>query len=119
MANRKKPETGPILDSKSDADDRGVNLAMEPHQFNKIIRLIKHGDISRVIQLQAATAEHMQRLRKSRDLKKAVPGPAPEASHQVNIQDFVRWAERLTKRARRAVGQLVAIDATLHARTGK
>ena len=116
MANRKQPETGPILDSVSDADKRKDSLVLPDHHFKSVIRGLKTGSLDRANVLKGACETHLKRMGKKPDLSKAVKG-IPEGSNQGDAQSIIRWMEKIGRHQRKAVNQIIAIHATAAARS--
>jgi hypothetical protein len=105
-----KPEIGlPITDAVR------VQHLLPDYQFNSVVRVIKTASLDVVKQLGVAFGARIEALDLKRDLSKAQRG-IPDGSSQVDVRSLIEWAERIGPRDRQACGQLVALDATIHAR---
>jgi len=80
-------------------------------QFNNVIRLIKLGSIDQVKSLKTATWNAMKRLGISRN-KKVAKVKVPKGSDQVDIGSLIAWMDKIEPGDKKAVGQVVIIDAT-------
>lgn len=118
MADRKQPEVGPVSDS-SVADDRVLSInVLGPDDFDRYVKLCFAGSADSVGQLLTGATIHLKRIRVKADPTKALTKFSKDASESVNLQNLFRWMEKLTKRQRKAVAQLVALHATASRRLG-
>jgi len=86
-------------------------------QFRDVIRMLKRCPIEQAASVRFATFDALKRLGAKRDPTKAVRG-IPSGSDQVNIRRILDWLDKVGPEDRRAIRQLVAIDATAVARSG-
>lgn len=121
MAPRKNVPTTPTNpnDPASEADKIKQSHKLPSDQFNRIVWAINALDASKAIQIGHGVKAALEALGVKRNLSKAVSGIPEGTSQQVNIQNVIRWTEKIRKGDRGAVRQLVALDATCAARTGK
>ena len=89
-------------------------VEMGGRHFDSIIRQIKTMAADRVGIFRSATRTAMKRMRLRPDPSKAVAG-VPEGSDQHDAQSFIIWTQKITKRDKAAVRQLIAIHATASA----
>ena len=92
-----------------------VQVELNPQQFNHVIRQIKNAAIDRAKLIRTATHSTLKRLKVKRDVSKAVKG-IPKGSDQGNVGTILTWLERIGPTDKKAIRQLVAIDATAVAR---
>ncbi len=98
--------------------------------FDNVIRWIKRVGIDHIPALLAASKANLERLEVKRNLGKAVAG-IPDGSDQGDIQSVITWMSKIhpgspsptpgkpgVPRDKKAIRQLVAIDATAVARMG-
>lgn len=121
MAQRKSPVTKPVLDNSALNEDKNLNRVKKQKELNKdhfqnVIRFIKRSSLERVNTLKTATEVTLKRLGRKRNLKKAVSG-VPEGSDHADIGTLVTWLNRVDKSDKKAVDQVLAIDATCFMRT--
>ena len=95
-----------------------VQIELLDTQFDNVIRQIKRSAIDRVKILRDSTFNTLKRLKVKRDLSKAVKG-IPKGSDQGNMGDVRQWLKRIKPGDKRAISQLVAIDATAVVRTSE
>ena len=116
MATRKAPETKPqpSLDKSNDKDL--TDHVLSTGEFDHWVRILKISSVGIVGQVKTAADDQLERLGVQPDRTKAVAG-VPDGSDQVDVRAFITWAEKLTRRHRKAVGQLVALQATAAARS--
>ena len=118
MANRKSPQTEFVPDS-SVADDTILSInTLGPGDFDRYVKICFNGSAEPVQQLMGAAAVHLKRIGVKPNPSKAVAKFNPDASDAFNLQNLYRWMEKLTKRHRKAVAQLVALHATASRRLG-
>lgn len=118
MAQRKRKDLGPHLDGNPSAADRRTRpLELPPGQFDNVVRAIKNGSRDAVLQIRQATFDNLARLGVKRNKEAAVAG-TPAGSDNVDVQSVIAWMRKIpSKDYKRAVRQLVALDATAVART--
>lgn len=80
--------------------------------FFNIIRLIHKLPLDHIAQIRSVTYETLKRLGVKRDLEKAVTA-IPKGSSQVDVGTIVAWMRKIQAKDKRAIRQLVAIDATV------
>lgn len=93
-----------------------VQVELPRDHFNNVIRYLKNCSLDRVNNLRSATFAAMKRLGVQRDLDSAVKG-VPNGSDQGDIRSIIVWMDKITKTDKKAIKQLVAIDATCVMRT--
>ncbi len=94
-----------------------VVVTMSRSQFKWVIRQIKTGTIARAKSIEVGTFAALERLGVDRDLSKAVRG-IPAGPDQGNVRTILDWLNRVGPKNKRAIKQVVAIDATAAARIG-
>ena len=105
---------------KAKTGDRQLKVLL-PHQFDNIIRQIKRGAFDSVGLIKGATDRTLERLNVKPQPQRAVTG-IPNGSNDANSSALLGWMEKLTledkrtKPGKRAVRQLLAINATATAR---
>jgi len=123
MAQRKKPDLGPHINSDEKkvsetlVDIDRIQKELLPDDFNSVIRTIKRTRMDEVIYLRNATEASLKRLKVRRDKRQSVKG-LPDASDHHDFGSIVTWMSKLQnkKTYKKAIKQLVAIDATANAR---
>lgn len=115
-SNRKKHEgpdslTVEDITVQFDKDSDMKTEALTSEQFDTIIRLVKEAELGRVNGIRGLTFSAMKRLQVKRDKMKAVKG-IPKASCQVNLGSFTTWLSSVCKDNKKAMEQIIAIDAT-------
>ena len=112
MALRKKPQTEYVKDS-SVADNTDLTVHMlGPNDFDRYIKMCFNGKVDSVSQLCETAKIHLGRIKVKPNVSKAVEKIPDNASNNVNPQSLYVWMEKLSKRHRKAVAQLVALHAT-------
>ena len=94
-----------------------VVVTMSRPQFKWVIRQIKTGKIDRVKSIEVGTLAAVKRLGVKRDPTKAVRG-IPVGPDQGNVRTILDWLDRVKPENKRAIKQVIAIDATAAARIG-
>ena len=94
-----------------------VLVELNKAQYNKTIRMVKQAGIDRLKFVRTATYVALKRLGVKRDLTKAAK-KTPYGSEQYNTGNLVAWLARVSSSDKKAVKQIVAIDATAVARMG-
>jgi len=79
--------------------------------FANVVRLVKQADIEKVKAIRNATYVTLRRLRKHRNMSKAVDG-IPDGSNQSDPMSIMVWLDGIGKKDEAAIKQVVAIDAT-------
>lgn len=120
MAERKKPQTTPVLDNSAVAADPNTEASKVVREltsecFDNVIRNIKTSGLDRVRSLKTVTRDNLKRLGTKPNAKKAVSG-IPKGSDHLDIGTLKTWAESIAKHDKAAIAQLVAIDATCSSR---
>ena len=96
-----------------------VQIELPDNQFDTVIRNIKQMSIDNVNFLRYHTFHTLKRLRVKRDLTKAVAG-IPDGSDHLNMQSIVVWMNKIaakTDQTKKAIAQIVSIDAACCGRT--
>ncbi len=88
---------------------------MPSGQFDAVIRMLKKTGMDRVTAVRTATFKTLKRLKVKRDMPKAVKG-IPEGTDDHNIMSIVVWLDRVAKEDKKAIKQIVKMDATAVAR---
>ncbi len=107
-----------FFEEKKMAD--GVEFALTKQVFAKYVRMAKSLGLEKVREVRTITWEALKRLGVKRDLSKAVKG-VPKGSDQLNVSNVILWLRSVPregedKYSKKAVRQVVALDATLHNR---
>lgn len=121
MAERKKPQTEPVLDNSAVRDNpklekSKVVKALSKQHFNNVIRFIKKAPLERVLTLRTVSFNTLKRLQVKRDPSKVVVG-IPKGSDHGDVGTLKTWMDSVTPKNKRAVKQIVQIDATCCARS--
>lgn len=93
-----------------------VQIRLPKKQFGSVIRVIKKSHVDRAKTIRQLSFDTLKRLGVKRDLSKAVAG-MPNGSDQGNVGAIRDWMNKVEKKNRWAVKQVVAIDATAVVRT--
>ena len=80
-------------------------------QFDNVIRFIKRSAVTRIGGIKTSTAATLERLGKKPNPAKAVAG-TPDGSDQGNVRSIQEWLDKVQPGDRKAIRQVVAIDAT-------
>ena len=121
MAQRKKPEKGPVKDS-SEADDTVLQRFVLPERdVARLVKIYRTASAGIIDQILTAAKEHVERL--GLNLKRAKPLTADPAevklaSTQVDVRSFIEWMSRIPKDARIARGQLASLVVLYQGRAG-
>jgi len=94
-----------------------VQVELNQQQFDHVIRQIKNASIDRAKLIRTATHSTLKRLKTKRDVSKAVSG-IPKGSDQGNVGTILTWLERVGPNDKKAIEQVVSIDATAVMRMG-
>ena len=116
MANRKRPETVPILDSVSDADKRKPTKELPKAQISKVASTIHDSSGDRVRQLKEAAAISMKRLGKRRAKGKLLGKPRGKPPANTDFQSLFRWMDNVEPGDKKAIDQIVSIHSTCSTR---
>ena len=81
------------------------------NQFNNVIRAIKTGSLERVKEYKTATFFALKRLGAKRRVVNA-KRKVPDGSDQVDVGSFITWLNKVQVGDKKAIAQIVAIDAT-------
>lgn len=100
----------------ADRSSAGRESAMTEQSVNNVIRMILNGRTSDAEQIRNATYNALRRIGAKRDKTKAVSS-APDGSDQVDVRSVVVWAGNVQSGYKKAIRQLVTIDATAVSRT--
>ena len=95
-----------------------VEKQLPQNQLDNVIRMIHSSDRGRVLSLRNATYNTLQRLQVRRDTKTAV-GSMPDGSDHCDLMSIYVWLNKILPTDTDAVAQVVQIDATAVARTGR
>ena len=88
-----------------------VEKHLPDNQFNNIIRLVKMADLERVKHIKTATFLALKRLKAKRRVVNA-KRKIPKGSDQVDIGSFITWMSKVQAVDKKAIEQIVSIDAT-------
>ncbi|KKN88367.1 hypothetical protein LCGC14_0249300 [marine sediment metagenome] len=86
------------------------------YQFDNVIRGIKTSSLERAKQVRHVTYNELKRLGVKRNKSKAIKG-IPKGSDQTNLGSTYTWMYAIEPNQKKAIRQLVIIDATAVART--
>lgn len=116
MAERKKPQTEPVLDNSAakanpKLEKSKVVKELSKEHYNNVIRFAKNASLERVNTLRTVTYNTLKRLQVKRNLKKAVSG-IPKGSDHGDVGSLKTWMDSINRNDKKAVRQIVAIDAT-------
>lgn len=117
-----------MVDSEDTVDIDGENRTMAERgrlpdevielsrgHFNNVIRLIARLPLTEVGMIRTLTYNSLKRIGVKRDLTKAILG-VPRGSSQTDVNSIRQWMDKIRATDKRAVKQLIAIDATVCAR---
>jgi hypothetical protein len=84
-------------------------------RFQSVLQTIANGlpGSPELKTLRTATYARLRELGVERDLSRARPVPADENRETCEVDAVIRWVGRIGKRDRRALGQLIVVDATV------
>ncbi len=123
-AKRKRPKyDGPdalIIDGEKlifEEKNMPVLVELNKAQYNSTIRMVKQAGVDRLKFVRSATYVALKRLGVARNLSKAAK-KTPRGSDQHNTGNLVTWLARVSPKDKKAVRQIVAIDATAVTRMG-
>ena len=88
-----------------------IEKHLPENQFNNIIRMIKMGSMNVVKEIKTATFLALKRLGATRrpvNARKKIPA----GSDQVDVGSFITWMNKVQASDKKAVEQIVIIDAT-------
>ena len=88
-----------------------VEKHLPPNHLNNVIRVIKTASLDKVGGIRTATFLALKRLGVKRQKAKAVK-KIPYGSDQVDIGSFVTWLNKVQPGDKKAVNQVIVIDAT-------
>ena len=96
----------------------GTNIIIElsPGGFASVVRMVHRGDADKVQWIRTATYTAMQKLGIARDATKAIR-KTPKGSDQFDTGSLLTWMNGLKITDKKAIAQLVALDATAVARS--
>jgi len=115
MAVRKNPQVTPVLDNSSTEKEAQQVVALDKQKFANVIRWINTGPVDRARSIREGSFRALKRLGVSRNMNKA-QSDVPDGSDQVSVGTILAWMKRIESGHRKAIRQLVAIDATCVAR---
>ena len=115
MAERKSPQTKPVKDNSFGEESNKVRVELSKQGFDSVINLIKRSGIDRAESLMVSTAAQLKVLKKKRTKAKAVKGQR-SGSGQGDVGSINTWIKSVDGKNKKALDQLVAIDATCFAR---
>lgn len=87
---------------------------MDRQRFRDVVRMIKKASPDRARQIKQATFAALKRLGKKRNPAKAVAG-MPDGTDTFNVRTLFDWMDAIKPGDRRAIRQLVELDATADA----
>ncbi len=88
-----------------------LDTSLDKTQFRNLVRAIKNMGLDRVKNIRTVSFESLKRLKVKRDLTKAVKG-IPKGSDQYSEAAVFNWLRKVGPTNKRAVSQVIAIDAT-------
>ncbi len=88
-----------------------IQKELGDQRFKDVIRMVKNVALMEVKDLRTATFRTLKRLEVKRNESKFVPG-IPEGSDQHNVRTILVWLDKIKPGDKKAIEQLVAIDAT-------
>ncbi len=88
-----------------------INLTLSQKHFNNIIRSINRSNVATAGSIETATKNALERLGVERDVSKAVTS-LPKGSDQGDVGAIVAWLKKIQSNNKRAIRQIVVIDAT-------
>lgn len=113
------PDSAMLLDVKFvlKEEEMPVQTELPKNQMNNVLRLIKTASLDQVKALKTATYNELKRLGAKRDGRKAAR-KIPSGSDQGDIMSIVQWMSRVSPADKKAVDQIIKIDATCCRRVG-
>lgn len=91
-------------------------MQLPKNQYNNVIRCLLRGSSDRALQIRNETFAKLRELKTDRDSSKAVTS-IPGGSDQVDMMSIVLWIRGIKPGQKKAIGQLIAIDATAVSRS--
>lgn len=91
------------------------NVALTGRQLDNLVTMVLEAPLPTVLQIRTATFNALKRVGVGRDTTKAA-GKNPHGSVQVDVGSVLDWLARVTPADKKAVAQLVMLDATCCAR---
>ncbi len=88
-----------------------VEIQLPPQHFKTVIRGIKRTNVDRAGMIQTAASETLKRLGVKPKPDKAIKG-MPEGSNQMDVMSIIVWMKKVERNNKKAVRQVVAIEAT-------
>lgn len=82
------------------------------NQYRNVIRFLSEASLSNVLELKTITYINLKRLGVKRNLTKAIKFNSRRGSVQVDVGSIRNWLRLVTTKDKKAIAQLVAIDAT-------
>ena len=117
MAERKSPQTAPVLDATCKKGPlRNIIVQLPPDHYANVIRGIRTGTSDTAMSVRTATHATLKRLGVKRDKGKA-PKRTPKGSDQFSTGALIEWLNRVKPTDKKAVAQVVKIDACACERT--
>ena len=87
------------------------NISLTKDQFNSVITLALECPLERVLQVRTGTFNALKRLDVKRDTSKAIT-KNPHGSTQHDVGSLLEWLTKVLPGDRKAIKQIVALDAT-------
>jgi hypothetical protein len=94
-----------------------VQTELPDHQLNNVLRFVKMAALNKVLGLKTATFNTLKRLGVKRDGRMAAR-KVPKGSDQGDVGSIIRWMDGIQPTDKKAVAQIVKIDATCCRRVG-
>lgn len=122
MANRRHPQTEPVLDNSAavqnpDTESSRIVHYLGPAAFKRVIGHIKSCEMTTVSQIRHITFNRLKELGVSRDVSEAYSGKV-EVPLCFDLMTILDWIKGISPDDTKSVGQLVVIDATCVSRGG-
>jgi len=111
----KLDDDGKVLLENKMPQDKEPNKALLPEQLNNIIRAIKKGDDERAQFILTKSVATLERLGRERDESRARK-KMPEGSDQIKLGSLLAWMDSIEPKHKKAIRQVIMIDATAFAR---
>lgn len=116
MAERKKPQTTPVKDNSAGNEPNRYVRAMTTPQFNSVVKVLLSCELDRARQFRTASWTALKRLQLKRDLSKARKKVPKGASDNYDAGTLVSWMNNIQANEKKAVQQLIVLDATAASR---
>jgi hypothetical protein len=113
MAQRKAPQTEPVLDSAGRQQQAATNIIAElpKADFHKVLHYVQNSSQEQARQLRTATFNTLKRLGVKRDTSRAIDRAVRSDGRLGDTRSIVVWMNRIAPGDKKAVDQLLVIDA--------